>query len=126
MMSATSVNSSSPKPRAASARRADAQARGDARGARVEGTAFAVHGDAHGVQEVFGLLAVEVGVAQVDEHEVHVGASGEDGDACLGDVGAVRRSAMILAPAQHAVLTLGELLGGGDLEGDGPWLPPRA
>ena len=61
--------------------RADAQARGDHRRARVERHRVAVHRDADLVQEVFGLLAVELRVAQVGEHEVHVGAAGEHVDA---------------------------------------------
>ena len=50
------------------------------------------------VQAVLGLLAVELGLAQVDEHEVHVGAAGQDVDAVagaqqlLGDAPARRRS----------------------------------
>ncbi|COW81055.1 Uncharacterised protein [Mycobacterium tuberculosis] len=47
-------------------RGADSQARGDHRGTRVEGYRVAVDGDVHGGQPVFGLLAVEFGVAQVD------------------------------------------------------------
>ena len=80
-MSATSVNSASPNPRVASAGRADAQARRDHRRARVVRHRVAVHRDVDLVQEVLGLLAVDLGVAQVDEHEVHVGAAGADGDA---------------------------------------------
>ncbi|OEI67447.1 molybdenum cofactor biosynthesis enzyme [Curtobacterium sp. ER1/6] len=33
------------------------------------------------MEEVLGLLAVDLGLAQVDEHQVHVGATGEDVDA---------------------------------------------
>ena len=43
------------------------------------------------VQAVLGLLAVELGLAQVDEHEVHVGAAGEDVDAVAGAAAAPRR-----------------------------------
>jgi hypothetical protein len=32
------------------------------------------------VQAVLGLLAVELGVAQVDQHQVHVGAAGQHVD----------------------------------------------
>lgn len=38
------------------------------------------------MEPVLGLLAVQLGVAQVDQDQVHVGAAGEDGDAHLGDV----------------------------------------
>ena len=62
-------------------RRADAHARGDHRRARVERHGVAVHRDADLVQAVLGLLAVDRRVAQVDEHEVHVGAAGEHVDA---------------------------------------------
>ena len=36
------------------------------------------------VQPVLGLLAVELGLAQVDEHEVHVGAAGQHVHAVAG------------------------------------------
>ncbi len=57
-------------------RRADAQAGGDHRRARVERDGVAVDGDADLVQPVLGLLAVQLGVAQVDQHQVDVGAAG--------------------------------------------------
>ena len=71
------MNSSTPKPRVASAgvptRRPDEIVGG--RGSN--GHRVAVDGDADLVQPVLGLLAVEVGLAQVGEHEVDVGAAGE-------------------------------------------------
>ena len=85
-------------------RRADAQAGGDHRRARVERDGVAVDGDPDLVQPVLGLLAVELGLAQVDEHQVHVGAAGEHVDAVpgaeqlLGDrLGAVDGALLALA-----------------------------
>ena len=75
----------------ASARRADAQAARDHRRARVERHGVAVDGDADLVQAVLGLLAVELGLAQVDEHEVHVGAAGQHVDAVAGAEQLARR-----------------------------------
>ena len=57
--------------------RADSQPGRDGRRARVERDGVAVDGDADVVQPVLGLLAVEVRVAQVDQHQVHVGAAGQ-------------------------------------------------
>ena len=58
-------------------RGADAQARRHRGRARVERNGVAVDGDAHVVQAILGLLAVELGLAQVGEHEVDVGPAGE-------------------------------------------------
>ena len=78
MISATSVNSSAPKPRVARAgvpmRRPEVTIGG--RGSN--GTALRLTVMPDRVQEVFGLLAVELGVAQIDQHQVHVGAAGQD------------------------------------------------
>src|SRR5580704_10914006 len=56
---------------------ADAQAGGLHRGTGVEGDGVAVDGDADVVQAVLPLAARELGahVAQIGEHEVHVGAA---------------------------------------------------
>ncbi len=109
MMSATSVNSASPKPRVASAgvpmRRPDVTIGG--RGSN--GTALRLTVMPDLVQEVLGLLAVERRVAQVDEHEVHVGAAREHGDAGVGDVGRDEALGEDLAPSQGALLALLEL-----------------
>jgi hypothetical protein len=71
-----------------------------------------------GVQEVLGLLAVQLGVAQVNQDQVHIGAAGDHGDAGFGDVGlgGGRRD---LGALQDALLALLEFLGAGDLEGHG-------
>ena len=95
--------------------RADAQAAGDHRRARIEGDGVAVDGDADLGQAVLGLLAVELGVAQVDEHEVHVGAAGEHVDR------AGRAQQLIgerLGAGHRALLALAEELGLRDAEGD--------
>ena len=90
--------------------------RGDHRRPRVERDGVAVDRDADLVQPVLGLLAVELGVAQVDEHEVHVGAAGEDVDAVAG---AEQRGGDGLGAVDRALLALAELLGRGDPERDG-------
>ena len=83
MMSATSVNSVVAESTGGQRRGADTQAGGDHRRARVERDRVAVDGDADLVEKVLTLLAVELRVAQVDEHEVDVGAAGEDADALV-------------------------------------------
>ena len=86
-----SWKSSACRPRVASAGVPTRRPLRDHRRARVERHRVAVDGDADVVQAVLGLLAVELGVAQVDEHEVHVGAAGEDVDAVAGARAAPRR-----------------------------------
>ena len=61
------------------------------------------------VQPVLGLLAVELGLAQVDEHEVHVGAAGQHVDAVAGAeqlrgdrLGAVDRALLALAEERRS------------------------
>ena len=71
------------------------------------------------MQQILGLLAVERTVAQVDEREVHVGAAGEDGDALLGDIGAVQTLGQQRRAEQGALLTFLEFGRRGDLESDG-------
>ena len=75
---------------------ADPQAAADRRRPGVERHRVAVDRDADLGEAVLGLLAVELGVAQVDEHEVHVGAGREDVDAVAG---ADQRAATARAPA---------------------------
>ena len=87
---------------------ADAQAGGDRRRARVERDGVAVDGDADVVQAVLGLLAVELGLAQVDEHEVDVGAAGEHVDAVAG---AEQLLGDGLRAVDRALLALAEQLG---------------
>ena len=54
------------------------------RRALVERDRVAVDGDADLLEPVLAVLAVEAGRAEVDQHEVHVGAAGEHVDA-VGD-----------------------------------------
>ena len=75
MMSATSAKSSASKPRVATGGSADAQARGDGRRTGVEGNGVTVDGNTDLVQQILGLLTVELGVDQVNKDEVHVGAA---------------------------------------------------
>src|SRR3954468_10364241 len=95
-------------------RGADAQPRRHRRRTRVEGHGVAVDGDADVVQPVLGLLAVELGVAEVDEHEVDVRAAREDVYADLKQLLGHR-----LRAGHGALLTLAEELGLRDLERDG-------
>ena len=117
MMSATSVNSASPKPRVASAgvpmRRPEVTIGG--RGSH--GTALRFTVMSNGVQRVLCLLAVELRVAEVGEHEVHVGAAREDVDARgLRDVIAVSTLGDKLRAREGALLALLELVRGRELE----------
>src|SRR5690606_4480084 len=79
----------------------------------------AVDRDAGGVEEVLGLLAVEAGVAQVDEDEVDVGTAGDDGDAGLADGGLHEPLGDDPGALEGAALPVGELLAGGNLERHG-------
>jgi hypothetical protein len=94
----------------------DAEAGGDHRRAGVERNGVAVHGDADGVQEVFGLLAVQLRVAQVNQDQVNVRAAGEDRDASLGNIGLVQAVGDDLGTLEDALLALLELFAAGDLE----------
>ncbi len=88
------------------------------RRARVERHGVAVDGDLDLVQPVLCLPAGELRLrlAQIDEHEVHVGAAGEHVDAVAG----LQQLLGERARALHgATLALGEQLAGGDPEGDG-------
>ena len=67
------------------------------------------------MQAVLGLLAVDLGLAQVDEREVHVGAAGEDVDAVAG---VEQRGGDGLGAGDRALLALAEQLAARDLEGD--------
>ena len=71
------------------------------------------------MEQVFGLLAVELGVAQVHQDQVHVGAAGQDGDAGVGDVRLVEAVGDDPGAFQDALLAFLEFLGAGDLEGHG-------
>ena len=108
-----SWNSSAWTPRVASAERRRA-GRGDHRRTRVERHCVAVDGDADVVQAVLGLLAVELGLAQVDEHEVHVGAAREQ----FTPLPAPQLLGHRLGARHGALLALLEDVGLGDLERD--------
>ena len=118
MMSATSANSASPNPRVASAgvpiRSPDVTIGG--RGSIGTALRFTVMPDL--VQEVLGLLAVELAVAQVDEHEVHVGAAREHADAGGRDIRLREPLGDEVCAIEHALLALLELRRRGELERD--------
>ena len=116
MISATSVNCGVAEAAGRERRRADAQTRGDHRRARVERHGVAVDRDADLVQHVLGLLAVELRVAQVGEHQVHVGAAGEHVDAAGARVLGGQAVGQDLRAADGALLAVAELLGRGELE----------
>ena len=63
---------------------ADADAAGFEDGVGVERDAVLVHGDAGAVEDFLGDLAVQIFRAQIDEHEVVVGAAGGDAVAVPG------------------------------------------
>ena len=111
MMSATSVNSVGAEAAGGQGRGADPQAGGDHRRARVERHGVAVDGDADPVQPVLGLLAVQLGVAQVHQDQVHVGAAGDHGDPGRGDVGRQQPLGEDPGALQRALLAVLELLG---------------
>src|SRR3954468_17000940 len=94
-----SLKSSTWTPRVASAgvpirRPLETIGGGGANGAavRVMGVPLLVRAPPALPQAVLGLLAVQLGLAQVDEDQVHVGAAGEDADprAGLQDLGRKR------------------------------------
>src|SRR6185312_14929959 len=87
----------------------DAHARRGQRRARVERHGVAVHRDADRVQDVFRILAVNGGAPQVDQHEVHVGAAGEQVDAGRLRVGRGKPLGKDLCAADGALLTIFEL-----------------
>ena len=95
-------------------RRADAQARGLHRRAGVERDRVAVHGDIDLREAVLGLPAAELGVAQIHQHQVHVGAAGQHAHA-------VARPQQLLGKrlraGDRAPLALHEGIARGELEG---------
>src|SRR5699024_11020235 len=97
----------------------DPQARGDHRRARIERHGVAVDRDPHLVQEVLRLLAVQLRVPQVHQHEVDVGAAGEDGDARVRAVLLGQPLREDPSALHRPLLALTELLGAGDLHGGG-------
>ena len=111
-MSATSVNSACAESAGGQGRRADPQAGGDHRRARIERNGVAVDRDADPVQPVLALLAVQLGVAQVHQHQVHVGASGHHRDPGGSNVVLQQPLGQDLGAFQGALLAL--------LEGIGP------
>src|SRR4051794_349845 len=92
---------------------ADAQAARHGGRPRIERHRVAVDGDPDLGQPVLGLLAVEVGLAEVDEDEVDVGAAGEHVDAVSG---LQQRVAHRLGAGDGALLALAEGVGLGDAQ----------
>ncbi|GGO99793.1 hypothetical protein GCM10012280_67050 [Wenjunlia tyrosinilytica] len=82
------------------------------------GMGVAVDREAHLVAPVLGLLAVQLGVAQVDRDQVHVRAARQDRDAVLGHIGLDQTLGEDPRAVQRALLALLEVVGGRDLEGD--------
>ena len=121
----TSVKSSCLQAARGERRRADPQPRGLHRRARVERHGVAVDRDADLVQAVLGLLAGQLGlaVAQVDEHQVHVGAAGEHVDAVAG---AEQLGGERLRAGDRAALALGEQLARRRPSARRPWPRSRA
>ena len=70
------------------------------------------------MEKVLRLLAIELGVTQVRQHEVHVGTTGEDVDTCLGAILSGQALSQNASTFQGALLTLLKFLGGRNLEGD--------
>ena len=114
MTAAISRMSSSTMPRVVSAGVPMRRPGGVHRRALVEGDRVAVDGDPDLLEAVLGGLAVEPGRGQVDEHEVDVGAAGEDRDAALLQALGER-----LGVGDRLALAGAELLAGGDLQRDG-------
>ena len=70
-----------PKPRVVHGRRAKPHARGDHRLFRIERDAVLVAGDVGAAERDFGHLAGDALLAQIDQHQVGVGAAGNDVEA---------------------------------------------
>ena len=87
MMSATSLERAASNPRVASAGVPIRRPEETIGGRGSNGTALRFTVMPMRVQPVLGLLAVQLGVAQVDQHQVHVGAAGSTEIAGRGDVG---------------------------------------
>ena len=62
-------------------RRAQTQTRGDERGFRIEGNAVLVAGDGGADQRLLGDVALEALGPQIDQHQMVVGAAGDDVEA---------------------------------------------
>ena len=71
------------------------------------------------MQQVLGLLTVQLGVAQIHDDQVHVRTTGQHGHPVLGDIGGVQALGQDLGALNGAALALGEVLGRGDLERHG-------
>ena len=78
-----SRNSAAPKPRVVAAGRAEPDAGGDRRLLRIERDGVLVGGDVGALQAGLGRLAGDVLGPQVDQHQVAVGAAGDDRKALL-------------------------------------------
>ena len=58
------------------------------------------------MEQILGLLAVHLGVAQVRQHQVDIGAAGKDIDASLGAVGSRETLSQNTGTCESALLTL--------------------
>ena len=116
MMSATSRNSSSPNPRVASAGVPIRSPEETIGGRGSNGTALRFTVMPIRVQPVLALLAVQVGVPQVDQHQVHVGAAADHRDPGRGDVVGEQPLGDDLGALQRALLPLAERRLGRQLE----------
>ena len=99
---------------------ADADAARFERGGGVERDAVLVHGDAGLVERFLGDLAVEALRAEVDEHEVVVGAAGDDAEPVAGERGGERRGVgddlpLILVEPRLERFVEADRLGGDDV-----------
>ena len=120
MMSATSAKSSSPNPRVARAGVPIRRPEETIGGRGSNGTALRLTVMPIRVQPVLALLAVELGVAQVDQHQVHVGAAGDHGDTGGGDIGGQQPLGEDLgAPSRVRCCRSVKARSGGELEGHG-------
>ena len=95
------------------ARRSDTDAAGDEGTGRFERDGVLVDGDVHFVEHLFELFARHVLVAQVDEHEVVVGAARDEADAAPGELVCHCRGVLY-----HLLLIRPELGGERLFEGD--------
>src|SRR5262245_14643136 len=106
-----------PEPASRKGRGADAQTGRHHRRTRIEWNRVAVDGDADRRQPVFGLLTVDIGVAQVHQHQVHISTPGQNGDPRVTDIRLAQPLGQDLCTVGAAALTLTEIRPGGHLEG---------
>ena len=111
MIRPTSTKSSTPSPRVASAGEPIRSPDETAGGRGSNGTALRLTVIPIESQPVLGLLAVEVGVTQVDEHQVHVGAAGQHRHAVRRRVAGQQFGRERPGAVQRALLALTERVG---------------